>query len=278
MERLIELLWGTDVPRTADHSIQIYVSEPPARVRAAGGDRTLLVTRQPGYALDVDPDSVDVWRFEHLVKEGHAAARGRDEDEAARPFARRSACGAPAPVGPVQESPARCPAADRVTTDRVRRTRRRLQAERIPEALDLLTAATRRFPPRTSRGAADARPLPVRASCGSLRSFHTLRTQLTDEFEWIRRRASERCTTGSLRTTVAGKGSLAAPNVRVNWRARARGSAGPPRGGAGDRRAVSDFSLVPRKENVYGLTDRDRSLIVGAVRAGAGSHRLKKLQ
>ena len=58
MERLIELLWGTAAPRTADHSIQIYVSDLRRAFEPLGGSDP-LATRQRGYVLDLDPDSVD---------------------------------------------------------------------------------------------------------------------------------------------------------------------------------------------------------------------------
>ena len=45
VERLVELLWGEAAPRTADHSIQIYVSDlRRAFEPLAGSDR--LATRQ----------------------------------------------------------------------------------------------------------------------------------------------------------------------------------------------------------------------------------------
>jgi DNA-binding SARP family transcriptional activator len=79
LERLIELLWGEAAPRTAEHSVQIYVSDLRRAFEPLGGsDR--LVTRQPGYVLEVDPDSVDAWRFERLVKEGMRLLEGGDQE------------------------------------------------------------------------------------------------------------------------------------------------------------------------------------------------------
>ena len=79
VERLIELLWGAAAPRTADHSIQIYVSDLRRAFEPLGGS-DLLVTRQPGYVLDLDPDSVDAWRFERLLKEGTRLLEDGDQD------------------------------------------------------------------------------------------------------------------------------------------------------------------------------------------------------
>jgi DNA-binding SARP family transcriptional activator len=55
IDRLIELLWGPDPPRTAAHSIQAYVSDL-RRVLEQRGGASLIVTRQPGYVLSrADP-------------------------------------------------------------------------------------------------------------------------------------------------------------------------------------------------------------------------------
>jgi DNA-binding SARP family transcriptional activator len=71
VDRLIDLLWGDDPPRTADHSIQIYVSELRKTLEPLAG-RRLIVRRQPGYQLDTPGDTVDATHFESLVREGSA--------------------------------------------------------------------------------------------------------------------------------------------------------------------------------------------------------------
>lgn len=74
-ERLIEDLWGDDPPRTAGASLQNVVSQ----LRRLLGDGVIL-TRPPGYALDVRPDQVDALLFEQLVDEARSAhAAGRVE-------------------------------------------------------------------------------------------------------------------------------------------------------------------------------------------------------
>jgi DNA-binding SARP family transcriptional activator len=65
-ERLIDELWGEEVPARAMKALQVYVSQLR---KALGPDR--LVTRPPGYELRVDDGELDVDRFESLV----AAAR-----------------------------------------------------------------------------------------------------------------------------------------------------------------------------------------------------------
>ena len=59
-------------------SVQVYVS----RLRKLLPDGS-LVTRAPGYLLEVEPEDVDLIRFERLVKEGRAALAAGDPDRAA---------------------------------------------------------------------------------------------------------------------------------------------------------------------------------------------------
>src|SRR5580765_5522424 len=77
-ERLIDELWGEDPPETAVTSVQVYVS----RLRKLLPEGS-LVTRAPGYVLEVDPENVDLIRFERLVKEGRASLAAGDPVHAA---------------------------------------------------------------------------------------------------------------------------------------------------------------------------------------------------
>jgi predicted ATPase/DNA-binding SARP family transcriptional activator len=64
-EQLVESLWGDDAPSGVKNSLQGLVS----KLR-----RTFEIPmRGSGYVLDVDPDVVDVHRFERLVTEARAA-------------------------------------------------------------------------------------------------------------------------------------------------------------------------------------------------------------
>ncbi len=69
IDRLIDLLWGDEPPRTAAHSIQIYVSDLRKSLEPIAGNR-LILTRPPGYQLDTPPDTVDAKHFERLVQQG----------------------------------------------------------------------------------------------------------------------------------------------------------------------------------------------------------------
>lgn len=71
VDRIIDDVWGERAPRTAQHSVQLYVSELR---KTLGDDRGVrIITRTPGYELRVDPESIDVVRFERLVDEGVGA-------------------------------------------------------------------------------------------------------------------------------------------------------------------------------------------------------------
>ena len=61
-DRLIDLLWGESPPATAGHTVQVFVSRL-RRALGLAGDR--LVTRAPGYLLQVGADELDAERCEH---------------------------------------------------------------------------------------------------------------------------------------------------------------------------------------------------------------------
>src|SRR5262249_39753295 len=71
-ERLIDWLWGEDPPETAVASLQVFVS----RLRRVL-PRETIATRAPGYLLAVDPDAIDLRRFERLVAEAQRSAPPR---------------------------------------------------------------------------------------------------------------------------------------------------------------------------------------------------------
>ncbi len=67
--RIVELVWGTSPPRTAEKTLQSYVT----RLRKGLGSTTIERVGA-AYRMDVDPDAVDVLRFQHLLAEGDATA------------------------------------------------------------------------------------------------------------------------------------------------------------------------------------------------------------
>ncbi len=66
-DRLIDLIWGETAPRTAAHSVQIYVSAL-RKLFADGGGR--IETQTPGYVLKLQPEELDSHRFQAMVESG----------------------------------------------------------------------------------------------------------------------------------------------------------------------------------------------------------------
>jgi predicted ATPase/DNA-binding SARP family transcriptional activator len=80
-ERLIDGLWGEHPPATAAKTVQVHISRlRKALVAGAGnGPDGVVVTREHGYELRVDPECLDAHRFERLL------AQGRSQLEAGHP-------------------------------------------------------------------------------------------------------------------------------------------------------------------------------------------------
>lgn len=66
-DRLIDSLWGEDLPANPANALQALVSRLR---RTIGADA--VVTRPPGYMLDMPPEAVDAMRFRSLVDSAHA--------------------------------------------------------------------------------------------------------------------------------------------------------------------------------------------------------------
>ena len=69
-DRLIDQLWGGEPPATALHTVQVFVSRLR---RALGTAADRLVTRGPGYALEIDADAIDASRCGRLYTSARAA-------------------------------------------------------------------------------------------------------------------------------------------------------------------------------------------------------------
>jgi DNA-binding SARP family transcriptional activator len=84
-DRLIDDLWGDTPPESASNMLQGYVSHlrktlEPGRGR---GEHELLVSRVPGYMLQIGSEQLDADRFERLATEGRRLLADRDAEAAA---------------------------------------------------------------------------------------------------------------------------------------------------------------------------------------------------
>jgi predicted ATPase/DNA-binding SARP family transcriptional activator len=81
-DRLIGALWGERPPATAANAVQVYVSQ----LRKALGEKGRLLTRAPGYVLEVPAGASDLERFDDLAERGRAALEAGSPEDAARMF------------------------------------------------------------------------------------------------------------------------------------------------------------------------------------------------
>jgi DNA-binding SARP family transcriptional activator len=67
VDALTDALWGEDLPADAANALQVRVSKLRRALVEAGVTGDVLLTRAPGYLLAVEPDAIDVHRFEQLL-------------------------------------------------------------------------------------------------------------------------------------------------------------------------------------------------------------------
>jgi DNA-binding SARP family transcriptional activator/tetratricopeptide (TPR) repeat protein len=75
VDRLVELAWSVDAPRTAEHAVEVCVSRLRGALRAGGvlcADAE-LVREGRAYRLRTGPDAVDVHRFQAKLRDAAAA-------------------------------------------------------------------------------------------------------------------------------------------------------------------------------------------------------------
>jgi DNA-binding SARP family transcriptional activator len=75
VERLVEGLWGDGPPRRAVEMLHVRVSELRRLLHA---EPDIIVTRRPGYLLDVASEQVDAQRFEVAVAGARRALNDGD--------------------------------------------------------------------------------------------------------------------------------------------------------------------------------------------------------
>ena len=65
---LMDLLWGEDLPQNPANALQIQISYLRRTLAAGSADGAQPIrTRAGGYAIDIDPDQLDLHRFEQMV-------------------------------------------------------------------------------------------------------------------------------------------------------------------------------------------------------------------
>ena len=77
---LVDRLWGEDPPDGARATLQTHVM----RLRNTLGDNSLVRTVPGGYSIRIEPDALDLTRFERLRSQARQAERSEDTAEEAR--------------------------------------------------------------------------------------------------------------------------------------------------------------------------------------------------
>jgi predicted ATPase/DNA-binding SARP family transcriptional activator len=114
-DRLIDVLWGTEPPRSAVASLQVYVH---GLRQALGAER---IERQgTGYSFRLDPAELDFARFEHLVEAGGAALASERAADAAEDLRRALDLWTGAPLADLAGEPVREEAAPQLEERRRR--------------------------------------------------------------------------------------------------------------------------------------------------------------
>jgi DNA-binding SARP family transcriptional activator len=72
---LVESLWADHPPRQARVTLRSYLSNLR---RVLGDEEEWIVSRSNGYALEVEPEAVDAFRFERLVSSARSSLAGGD--------------------------------------------------------------------------------------------------------------------------------------------------------------------------------------------------------
>ena len=81
VERIVDLVWAGEAPGTARGLVASHVAALRRGLSPAG--RRIIVTRSPGYLLDIEPSKVDAFAFEQAVgRYRREAAEGRHRDAA----------------------------------------------------------------------------------------------------------------------------------------------------------------------------------------------------
>jgi DNA-binding SARP family transcriptional activator len=92
VDELIGGLWGDEAPASAEHGLQVYVSE--LRKLLGGGEGVTITRREPGYVMEISADALDLDRFERLRQRGRAALAANEPAEAGASLKEASHCGA----------------------------------------------------------------------------------------------------------------------------------------------------------------------------------------
>jgi DNA-binding SARP family transcriptional activator/tetratricopeptide (TPR) repeat protein len=99
-DRLIDELWGEHPPETAVKGVQVLVSQ----LRKLLGEQ-VIATRARGYAIEIDPEQLDLTHFERLAAEGRRALEAQEPQAARTKLREALALWRGSPLGDLSSEP-----------------------------------------------------------------------------------------------------------------------------------------------------------------------------
>ncbi len=122
---LVDELWGEHPPVDAQTALQQHVS----RLRKAVEPHAVLVTRPPGYALEIAPEQVDLERFRTLVERGRRELDEGAPDDAGQTLRRALALWRGPPLADLANEPFAVEAARTLDEERLTAVETRIDAD-----------------------------------------------------------------------------------------------------------------------------------------------------
>jgi DNA-binding SARP family transcriptional activator len=84
IDHIIGEIWGERIPQRAVAGVHVYVSQLRKALARAGGPRTRIHTRPPGYLLELGDDEIDALSFLREAELGRAGMREGSYEAVAR--------------------------------------------------------------------------------------------------------------------------------------------------------------------------------------------------
>jgi YVTN family beta-propeller protein len=127
-DRLIDDLWGERPPGSASHSLEVYVSRLRKTLQPDGRER-VVITRPGGYLLRLEPEQLDLARFERLTRDGRSALAAGNYYRAAQQLRQALALWRGPALGELAYEPFARPEVERLEEQRLAALEERIEAE-----------------------------------------------------------------------------------------------------------------------------------------------------
>jgi DNA-binding SARP family transcriptional activator len=186
VDRLLEDIWTSNEGEGAEIALRSTVSRLRKRLRDAGVEHDLIVTRPPGYVLEVERAQIDVARFETMVAEGRSLLASDQAERAVAVLQEGLALWRGPAFGEVRDESFAQAESRRLEELRLSATETRVQAELIlgrhNDLVGELESLTRANPMREALWGQRMLALYRAGRQGeALRVYQELRTMLVDE-------------------------------------------------------------------------------------------------